>query len=216
MNTVIFDMDGLLIDSERMIHNAMIYAGEKMGLDDASGTSLRCLGVTSAGTKAIFREKYGEDFDFALCDRYKHEYLDKILPEKYFPPKPYAKDTITGLTEKGFRIALASSTRRGWVEPQLEYIGVLEYFTLLVCGDAVTKSKPDPEIFLTAAKKMDVSPKDCFVLEDSYNGIRAAHAAGMIPIMVPDLVAPNDEMIGLAAYIADDLSDAERYILNNS
>lgn len=216
MNTVIFDNDGLLIDSERIINRALLWAGETMGLDDMENTARAMIGRTQASARRLCAEKYGDDFDYGrLCDL-KHEYIDKVLPEGYFPAKHGALEITSRLKENGFRIAVASSSRRGYVEEELKFTGLYDRFEVILCGDNVTKSKPDPQIFLTAAERLGVSPGDCYVLEDSYNGIRAAHAAGMKPIMVPDLLPPDEEMQRLAVYIADDLIGAGEYILGQN
>ncbi|MGN0695738.1 MAG: HAD family hydrolase [Oscillospiraceae bacterium] len=216
MNTVIFDNDGLLIDSERIIHRALLWAGEKMGLADMKNTALAMVGRTQASARNLCTEKYGGDFDYdRLCDL-KHEYIDGVLPDGYFPARNGALETVRRLKEDGFRVAVASSSRRGYVEEELRYTGLYELFEVILCGDNVNKSKPDPQIFLIAAERLGVSPEDCYVLEDSCNGIRAAHAAGMKPIMVPDLLPPDDEMKRLAVFIADDLTAAGEYILGQN
>ncbi|MGN0690837.1 MAG: HAD family hydrolase [Oscillospiraceae bacterium] len=216
MNTVIFDNDGLLIDSERIINRALIWAGERMGLADMENTALAMVGRTQASARLLCTEKYGVNFDYdRLCDL-KHEYIDGVLSDGYFPAKSGAREITRRLKEKGFHIAVASSSRRGYVEEELKYTGLFDLFEVILCGDNVTKSKPDPQIFLTAAQRLNVSPEECYVLEDSYNGIRAAHAAGMKPIMVPDLLPPDDEMKRLAVFIADDLIAAGEYILGQN
>lgn len=187
-----------------------------MGLDDMENTARAMIGRTQASARRLCTEKYGDDFDYdRLCDL-KHEYIDKVLPEGYFPAKYGVLEITSRLKENGFRIAVASSSRRGYVEEELKFTGLYDRFEVILCGDNVTKSKPDPQIFLTAAERLGVSPEDCYVLEDSYNGIRAAHAAGMKPIMVPDLLPPDDEMKRLAVYIADDLIGAGEYILGQN
>lgn len=216
MNTVIFDNDGLLIDSERIINRALLWAGETMGLADMNNTAIAMVGRTQASARLLCTEKYGADFDYdRLCDL-KHEYIDGVLTDGYFPAKYGALEITRQLKNNGFHIAVASSSRRGYVEEELKYTGLFDLFEVILCGDNVTKSKPDPQIFLTAAERLGVSPSDCYVLEDSYNGIRAAHAAGMKPIMVPDLLPADDEMKRLAVYIADDLISAGEFILGQN
>ena len=214
MRAVIFDMDGLLIDSERIISEAYAYAGKCMGYDDMWDAAVLCIGRTAPAARKIFTDRYGVDLDMAECQRLKHEYVEKNLPGGHFPAMPFAQETIKELSERGYLLALATSTRRGSAEPSLEHIGVLEYFDVTVCGDQIANGKPDPEIFLTAAAELGVLPQECFVAEDSFNGIKAAHAAGAVPVMVPDLIPPDDEMRRLAAYIAEDLNDAKDFILN--
>ena len=213
MKAVIFDMDGLLIDSERIIHEALVKGGKVMGAENMRETALMLLGVNQKQAEVICRQRYGDDFDYKkLCDL-KHKFIDEILSEDYFPAKAGAAEAADRIKKEGFRIAVASSSRRGWVEPSLEYAGMLDRFEVIICGDMVTESKPSPMIFLRTAEALGVDPDECYVLEDSYNGIRAAHRAGMKPIMVPDLLMPDDEMKKLSCYIAKNITDAAEYII---
>ena len=116
------------------------------------------------------------------------------------------------LKEQGKNIALATSTRRQTVLYQLEQAGILNYFDEIITGDMVTKSKPDPEIYLMACEKIGVDPQNAFAIEDSYNGIRSAQAGGLRAIMVPDLLPADDEMKELAEVILPNLNDVIRYI----
>ncbi|MBR1534243.1 MAG: HAD family hydrolase [Ruminococcus sp.] len=116
------------------------------------------------------------------------------------------------LEEQGANIALASSTRREHVYPMLDGADLTKYFKAIVCGDMVGHSKPDPEIFLAAAAKLGADPADCYIIEDSYNGIRAAHAAGAHPIMVPDIVRPDDEIKGLTEAVLPTLLNVRDYL----
>ena len=119
--------------------------------------------------------------------------------------KPGIRELLISLKEKGYQIAIASSTRTKLEEKQIEDAGLREYFDVIVGGDMVEKSKPEPDIFLKAAQLLDVQPEKVYVIEDSYNGIRAAFTGGMIPIMVPDMLEPDDEMREKAQYIFKDL-----------
>lgn len=214
MKAVIFDMDGLLIDSERLIHEALIYAGDVMGISGMHETALSMLGANQQKARDICLKKYGADFDYdRLCDL-KHKYFYEKLPDLYSPAKEGVPEAVDRLKNAGFRLAVASSSRRGWVEPSLKYIGIYDQFEAVICGDMVTESKPSPQIFLRAAETLSEAPNECYVLEDSYNGIRAAAAADMKPIMVPDLLPPDDDMKKLSVYIAENITNAAEYIIS--
>ena len=123
-----------------------------------------------------------------------------------------AREILADLAARGVPLALASSTEGALVRRELDEAGLLRFFDALVCGDQVRRSKPDPEIFLTAAARLGVEPERCFVIEDSFNGVRAAAAAGMRPLMVPDLLPPDEEMRRLSEAILPDLAAAGRYL----
>ena len=106
--------------------------------------------------------------------------------------KPGVMELLSYLKEKGKKIALASSTRRETVINQLRWAGIIDYFDVIICGDMVARSKPAPDIFLKACQELGVSPENTYAIEDSYNGIRAAHAGQLRPIMVPDLLEANE------------------------
>lgn len=110
------------------------------------------------------------------------------------PMKKGVIELLTYLKSEGKKIALASSTRRQTVMSQLKDAGILDYFDAVICGDMLQRSKPAPDIFLKACEEIQVLPEKAYVIEDSYNGIRAASVGKMHPIMVPDLLSENEEM----------------------
>lgn len=202
---VIFDMDGVIFDSERAVYQGWLELAEKYHIKDIETIYMKTIGVNSVVTRQIFMDYYGEDFPY---DKYKEEQA-KNYHAKYdngrLPMKPGIRELLISLKEKGYQIAIASSTRNKLVEKQIEDAGLREYFDVIVGGDMVEKSKPEPDIFLKAAQLLNVQPEKVYVIEDSYNGIRAAFTGGMIPIMVPDMLEPDDEMREKAQYIFKDL-----------
>ena len=209
---VLFDMDGVIFDSERALRAVWLELAAEQGLGDMERVYARCLGVTREVTGSILREEYGEDFPWEAfreetTRRYRSRYAGGRLPLK-----PGAREILRALGERGAPLALASSTQRALVLRELEEAGLLPFFDAVVCGDEVRRSKPEPEIFLTAAARLGAEPGRCFVIEDSYNGVRAGHAAGMRVLMVPDLLPPSDEMRRLAEAILPNLYAAERYL----
>ena len=116
------------------------------------------------------------------------------------------------LNDSGYKVGLASSTRYEIVKEELEEAGLLPYFHNLTGGDMLKKSKPEPDIFLMACESLSVKPEEAIGIEDSYNGIRALSRAGMLPVMVPDMIAPDEEMKDLAEFIFDDLLEVLKWI----
>ncbi len=212
IKAIVFDMDGVIFDSEAKVVECWLETAEKHGVKDIETLCHMCLGTNSAETRRIALEFYGENFPY---DEYKKEMSD-LYHSRYdggrLPTKPYIRELLEYLRANGYKVALASSTRSEVVYNQLRDAGILRYFDKLVCGDMVSRSKPAPDIFLKACEELAVSPENAAAIEDSYNGIRSAHAAGMHPIMVPDLAPPTEEMQQLAEVILPSLNEVEGYL----
>lgn len=209
---VVFDMDGVIFDSERAVMNCWLELAQKYDIKDIEKTYFACVGTTMTRTREIMLETYGQDFPY---DEYAKE-SSLMYHEKYdggkLPMKPGVMELLSYLKERGKKIALASSTRRETVINQLRWAGIIDYFDVIICGDMVARSKPAPDIFLKACQELGVSPENTYAIEDSYNGIRAAHAGQLRPIMVPDLLEANDEMRGMAEYVCDNLNEVIDYL----
>ena len=209
---VVFDMDGVIFDSERAVMNCWLELAQKYDIKDIEKPYFACVGTTMTRTREIMLETYGEDFPY---DEYAKE-SSLMYHEKYdggkLPMKPGVMELLSYLKEKGKKIALASSTRRETVTNQLRWAGIIDYFDVIICGDMVARSKPAPDIFLKACQELGVSPENTYAIEDSYNGIRAAHAGQLRPIMVPDLLEADDEMRGMAECVCDNLNEVIDYL----
>lgn len=194
MEAVVFDMDGVIFDSEKLVIECWQTVAEKYGIPDIEAACRECFGINAALTKELMLRRYGADFPY---DAYKKE-MSALFHQRAaggkLPQKPGVKQIMEYLKKNHVRIALASSTRREVVLRELEEGGLLPYFDQVICGDMVSRSKPEPDIFLRACESLGVNPANAFAVEDSYNGIRSAHRAGMKPVMVPDLSAPTPEM----------------------
>ncbi len=192
---VIFDMDGVIFDSERIYLECCIAVGKKYDMKNVEEVCHRCIGTTTAMTRQILVDAYGEDFP---VDRYTKDtsglFWERYHAEGQLPVKEGVRELLKCLRDQKIPLALASSTRTEVVQRQLKDAGLLEFFAKVVGGDQVTRSKPEPDVFLKAAEVMEIQPGKCLVIEDSYNGVRAAVAAGMTPVMVPDLLPPTEEM----------------------
>ena len=203
----IFDMDGVIFDSERLYIACSLEASAELGLPQQGVVELcyRCIGVTPEKTRQIMMETY---HDPALVDAFRGRTVELFL-EKYnagqLDMKPGAEELPAFLKEQGYPLAIASSTPTEIVRQELSAAGILKYFDRIVGGDQVSRSKPNPDIFLRAAELLKTDPARCIVIEDSFNGIRAAKAAGMTAIMVPDQLQPDEEMRELADEIEPSL-----------
>ncbi len=209
---VIFDMDGVIFDSERLLVQCWRTVADRCGIPDIEATLALCLGVSADVSRQIYFDRYGPDFPL---DDYKVEtraLFQAACPNGHPPMKPGARALLLDLQARGVPLALASSTRTEVVRRELAAAGLLDCFTAVICGDQVARSKPAPDIFLAAAEALGARPEDCFVIEDSFNGVRAARAAGTRVLMVPDVVPPDGEMEEKVEAILAGLEEAGAYL----
>ena len=206
-------MDGVLFDTERLCKDCWIALSKEYEIPNMEEVYALCIGVNAQATRQIVYENYGKDFPFEEYDKRASEMYNRYIAEHGVPVKDGVRETLEALAKAGVKIAVASSTRREKVLRLLASAGIDRYFTAVVGGDTVTHSKPHPEIFLKACEALGVTPEEAIAVEDSHNGIRSAHAAGMAPVMVPDLLPVTEEMRELSAFVAEDMNDACRWML---
>jgi HAD superfamily hydrolase (TIGR01509 family) len=205
VRAVIFDMDGLLVDTEAPVRDALMSAAAAIGRDLPAAVFMSMVGTTSAHSDRVLVEHFGEGFDLAA-------YLAEVrrLLELSFdigvPLKPGAAELLALLDEVGLPKALVTSSSRRAVDRHLP-AEVAARFSTLITSESVENGKPHPEPYLKAAAALGIPPEDCLALEDSHNGIRSAHAAGMMAVMVPDLLEATDEMREKTVAIAESLRD---------
>ncbi|HIW73978.1 MAG TPA: HAD family phosphatase [Firmicutes bacterium] len=212
LKAALFDMDGLMFDTERLCMRAWDYAGERLGLGKTGYMVLRTLGVNPEAADAIWREEFGSRYDRERLRAYTREYRARYFAENPVPVKPGLKALLSFLGAQGVRMAVVSSTPAPDVRFLLEKAGVAACFETMVCGDMVARSKPDPEIYRTACARLAVSPGDCIALEDSRNGLFAAWRAGCRPVMVPDLWQPDEETGRILFGKLDDLGQVPAFL----
>ena len=209
---VIFDMDGVIFDSERCTYECWKRLADREGLADFDSLYYSCIGTNADRTRELFLAAYGEDAPYETWRAEESALYHSLYDGGRLPKKPGILKLLTYLKGKCYYTAVASSTRTEVVTAQLHDGGLDIYFDKIIGGDMVTKSKPEPDIFLKAIEGTEYTPSDCFVIEDSYNGIRAAHAAGMKGIMVPDMLPPTEEMERLAVNIVPTLEEVMRIL----
>ncbi len=213
---VVFDMDGVIFDSERLVIECWKEIADKYNVPDIESACHECLGVNSVETRQKFLNRYGQDFPY---DEYKKE-MSELFHGRYdngrLPMKAGIVELLQYLKQAGYKVALASSTRSAVVKQELSDAGIMQYFDAVIGGDMVTRSKPQPDIFLKACEELGVVPQVAYAIEDSYNGIRAAAAGKLVPLMVPDLMPPTEEMRGLAKEIFENLLEVKKYLENTN
>ncbi|MGR5323716.1 HAD family hydrolase [Vibrio alfacsensis] len=202
----IFDMDGLLLDTERVCMQIFKEACEVQNLPFHKQVYLSIIGRNAAGIEAIFRKAYGDDLD-RLHQEWRTRY-NAVVQHQAIPVKDGVIELLEWLKSQGIPIAVATSTANEIAKKKLELAGLSEYFDSLTTGCEVTHGKPDPEIYLLAAQRLNANPLQCLAFEDSNNGVRSAVAANMVTYQIPDLVEPCEEVRGFGHAIVTSLHDA--------
>lgn len=208
IQAVLFDMDGTIFDTEVIYRRCWFRAAKDVGFKEDIDLFLqRVSGLNHADMAALVYRVYGDDAPFeALWGRWL-ECIDEEMACGILPLKAGAPDILFAFKERGIKIALVTSSGQRTVARYLQMSGLEGVFDAIVTGNQVTHGKPHPECFLTAAEELGISPAHCAVVEDSPNGIKAAHAAGMYTVMVPDLHPCTQELRPLLWHLCDTLTD---------
>ncbi len=204
MFSVIFDMDGTLLDTQRICIPAWEYAGIQQGISGMGDCIPFVCGMNENGARAYLKQNFS-GLDVDLFRKTARTYIAENLEVKY---KKGAEELISFFKERGVRMALASGSTHMSIDHHLNEVGATDVFEVIVGGKDVENGKPAPDIFLLAAQKLGVDPKDCFVIEDSENGIRAGHAAEMRCIGIPDVVAFSEDVKQLMTAHLSSLDEA--------
>lgn len=201
---VVFDMDGLLLDTEIVYRAAMIEAGNVFGVQFTGETYAAMVGKTTPESAVMLQELYGPDFPIqSYFERVWADVEDLLAAETKL--KAGVIEILDYLDDLGLPRGIATSNGMVAVEKYLGRFDLLHRFNTVVAHHDVTRHKPNPDPYLEAARRLGVDPAHCLALEDSHPGVRAAHAAGMMTVMVPDILDPNEEMHDKCVHIADSL-----------
>lgn len=204
--TVIFDMDGLMVDTERISRRAWTRALADRGYQLEETAYLGMVGSTVPDGLAYLQGLFGADLPVDWVYQQRVAYYEQDIEENGIPLKPGLLELLAFLEQNAVVCAVATSTPCWFAAYKLGHAGLQDRFATIVCAEDVARGKPAPDLFLEAARRVGVPPQDCLVLEDSEAGIRAAHAAGMLPVMIPDLKQPSEEVRALAYCVFDDLT----------
>jgi HAD superfamily hydrolase (TIGR01509 family) len=214
IDAVIFDMDGLLIDTERLAVRALGAAANSMGTDVPEAFCRVLIGVPADQCRKMARGRCGPDFSVQAYFESADRYMTELIEAGQLRPKPGASELLTWLEEQRVPKAVATSSTRAKALDRLWNAGILSRFDTIVSRDDVQRGRPYPDLYLRAAETLGIPPAGCLALEDSYNGVRAAHAAGAQAIMVPDLLVPTDEMQSMCETIATDLHTVQSWLMH--
>ena len=197
----IFDMDGLIFDTERVFMEQLAVVMAQEGYRLTREVYSRSLGLAGRQLEQMMLAEYGMEYPFYDMGRKARQRVDMIAETVGLEMKPQIPLLLEWLRSQGIACAVASSTNSFSVKNYLEQAGILSYFSVIVGGEMVKRSKPEPDIFLLACEKCGLKPEQAVVLEDSENGVRAAAAAGIPVICVPDLKQPSPEVCQLASAV---------------
>ena len=203
-------MDGVIFDTERAVIECWKLVAPEAGLKDIELFCQRALGINSAATRELFVSMYGTEVDYDGLNQKKREIFMRMFG--LIAVKPGVRELLGYLKDNGIKVALASSTSSKSVLREIIAAGLEKYFDEIVCGDMVERSKPAPDIWLEALRRLGVDAKDAAAVEDSFNGVRSAKAAGLYTFMVPDIVQPDDEIRELADQVFQSLNEVLDFI----
>ena len=204
---VLFDMDGVIFDSEKAVIECWKILAPEAGIPNIEEFCRRALGINSQATRELFFSMYGDKFPYEELNIRKRELFIERFDAGLIAIKPGVVELLTFLRQKGIKTSIASSTSTPSVTRELKMAGLYELFDEVVCGDMIKHSKPAPDIWLEAMKRLGVESADSIAIEDSFNGVKSAKAAGIYTIMVPDLVQPDEEIRNLADEVLPSLNE---------
>lgn len=208
IQALVFDMDGLIFDSERIVQKSWQLTGEELGLPDMGKVIYRTLGFNRKRRMEFFRAHISPDFPEEEFARKTRMYFRKLVEKDGVPVKKGIRGLLGYAKKNGYKLAVATSSSEDYAKELFLKAGLYMYFDTFVYGTMVKNSKPDPECYFLACKELEVNPKDAVALEDAPSGILAAHAAGMRTIVIPDLVEPPKELDKLIWHVCRDAEEA--------
>lgn len=208
---VIFDMDGLMLDTERVALIAWQKAAQLFGRTMTDELFATLIGRTHQDSIRLIRAAFGPDFDFEAASRKCHETFEHIVETEGLPVKIGARELITDLAARGVPLAVATSTRNDNAIRRLQQVGLMTYFSVLVGGNEIANGKPAPDIYLEAVRRLGIDAASSFALEDSHAGVRSASSARLNVIMVPDLVPATPEIAAFTFKVATSLLEVSEW-----
>lgn len=214
IKAVVFDMDGVIFDSEKLYRKHWMISAKEYGLDEEIMKTLldKIAGATKERNEKLMKDHFGQDFDYMAFRESTMTRMDKDIDENGVELKPGVKELFNYLKGHGYMIGLATSTVKERAERNLKRAGLISYFDGIMYGGIVTNGKPAPDIYEHACQLLGVPVSEAIGVEDSINGIISSHAAGLYTIMVVDLIQPNDEVRAIADQIYDSLFEVKELL----
>lgn len=211
---IIFDMDGLMLDTEKLLLRFWCEAAREFGypMEKEHVLSIRSLAAKYAIPK--LKGYFGEDFDYPKVRSRRMELMNQFIEEQGIEKKKGLDELLAFLKENHYKIAVATATDLCRTQKYLKSVGIDFYFDKIICASMVENGKPAPDIYLKAAEELSLPPKECMALEDSPNGILSAYRAGCLPVMIPDLDQPGEETRKLLFGKKDNLAQVIEILQN--
>ena len=200
-SAVIFDMDGTLLDTELVFREIVWQVSRMLGFTMTETVHLGMVGASHEAARRLLGETYGADFPFETFDAECRRLMQGRM-QQAVPVKTGVVELLDELAARRIPMAVATSSRARNAHHHLDSAGLIARFETIVTRDDVVAPKPDPEPYLLAASRLAQDPRSCLAIEDSHTGVRAAHAAGMQTIMVPDLLQPSEDVLRLCRVMA--------------
>lgn len=200
IKAVVFDMDGVIFDSEKLYRKHWMITGKEYGIPETQMEALcnQLAGATRERNEKLMKSHFGEDFDYDTFRSKTMNRMDEDIREHGVELKPGVLELFQYLKEHGIKIGLATSTQQERAERNLRNAGILEQFDYIMYGGIVANGKPAPDIYLAACEGLGIEPSEAIGVEDSINGVKSSAAAGLYTIMVIDLIEPTEEIKPLA------------------
>lgn len=214
LHAVILDMDGTLHDTEVVFSAALKDAARQLGFEISDAFCHSLIGIPGQEGDKMIQTHLGAEFPLAEYRRLLRVYCSQIFSEST-PIKPGAVELVAYLADKNIPVAVATSSSRQSAERDLASSGLRARLPVLFTRDDVERGKPYPDLFLAAAAALGIAPAHCLAVEDSHNGIRAAHAAGMMGVMVPDILPPTPEITAICIGVAADLHEVQALVASH-
>lgn len=202
---ILFDMDGTLIDTEKLLFRFWRQAARECGYDMSEETALSLRSLSYKYAPDLMHEKMGGDFDYFKVRERRKALMKEYLDVHGVEAKPDLKEVLFKLTKKGYKLAVVTATAEDRAKKYLTEIDVYSTFDKVICATMVEYGKPSPDVYLYACEQIGEDPNDCIAVEDSPNGILSAYRAGCKPVMIPDLTEPDEELAKLLYAKADGL-----------
>ena len=209
---MVFDLDGTLLDTEPIAIEATNRVAPLFGIEVSIEKSYEFLGISSDVVKKYFLDNFGSDFDYEGYRRKKIDYQKDVINRDGIKYKKGAKEILEFAKENNIKCAVATSTGRERADFLIEKAQIGSYFSAIVCGSEVENGKPAPDVFIEAVRRMGVSTDESIGFEDSRNGIISSHRAGLLSILIPDLLKPDNDSLSAADHVFNDMAEALSYV----
>ena len=204
---VVFDMDGTLLDTEKLYMHFWQEAAHRLGYPMRPEHVLHIRSLSPEYAAPLLQREVCPEFDFGAVRELRRELMEAYVDEHGVEPKPGMLKTLQAIRARGLRVGLATATEEPRARKYLRMVGAQDCFDAITCASMVAHGKPAPDIYLLAASRLGVAPGEAIAVEDAPSGVRSAHAAGLIPVMIPDQDEPDEETRALCAAVVPSLMD---------